>query len=346
MRLILIFFLVFSSTFSQEKCGSELYRELLISKGLFNVSNFSDRGLSQIGQYDIPVVFHIIYNNDQENISDDQIISQLEVLNNDYNTENEDFSNVPDTFLNVASSSGIRFCLAQLDPLGNGTSGITRTYTDLESFSMSEDKMKITSEGGIDPWDTEKYLNIWVCNLSGNLLGFATYPGTDPSLDGVVIDYEYLGVVINSPSPYNLGRTATHEIGHFFGLEHTFYAGCSDWDGCEDTPSISSSTFGCPSFPQESCGSLDMTMNFMDYTNDACMCMFTMCQVDKMIDVLIGQRIGLLENSFCAYNSLHYFNPNKKLIQVVDVLGRNTSNNGFYIEIYDDGTVKKKYLLK
>ena len=301
---IFIFFINFYFVCSQNRCGSEDYRSILTEKGLFiNQKNIS-QNLNRLGQYTIPVVFHIIYNNEFENISDDQIISQLDVLNSDYNSENDDFFNIPDTFLNVASSSGIRFCLAQVDPIGNISSGITRTFTDLESFSMSEDKMKISSEGGVDPWDTEKYLNIWVCDLSGNLLGFATYPGTNPLLDGVVIDYQYLGVLPNSPSPYNLGRTATHEIGHYFGLEHTFYAGCSDWDNCDDTPSITSSTFGCPEFPQESCGSIDMTMNFMDYTNDACMYMFTQCQSDIMLGTLAEQRASLLENSFCFYNSL------------------------------------------
>ncbi len=306
MRFLMFIFLInFYFCYSQSRCGSEEYRNILIEKGLFLNQKKSIPNIMRMGQYTIPVVFHIIYNNELENISDDQIISQIDVLNNDYNAENEDFINIPDTFINVASSSGIRFCLAQNDPFGNVSSGITRTYTDLEFFSMSEDKMKISSEGGVDPWNTEKYLNIWVCDLSGNLLGFSTYPGTDPSLDGVVIDYQYLGVLLNSPSPYNQGRTATHEIGHFFGLEHTFYAGCSDWDNCDDTPPISSSTFGCPDFPQESCGSIDMTMNFMDYTNDACMCMFTLCQTNIMVDVLTSQRSTLLENSFCFYNSLN-----------------------------------------
>ena len=342
---LLIFILLINYSYSQSHCGSEDYRTMLIEKGLFVNQKKSIQNVIRTGQYSIPVVFHVIYNSDIENISNDQIISQLDVLNSDYNTENVDFINVPDNFIDVTGSSGIRFCLAQIDPLGNISSGITRTYTDLEFFTMNEDKMKITSEGGVDPWDTEKYLNIWVCNLSGNLLGFATYPGSDSLLDGVVIDYQYLGVLPNSPSPYNQGRTTTHEIGHFFGLEHTFYAGCSDWDNCDDTPAISSSTFGCPDFPQESCGSIDMTMNFMDYTNDACMCMFSQCQVDIMLGVLTSQRSMLLENSFCSYSSLDYLQNHRNLIKVIDILGRDSKNNSFFIEIYDDGSVKKKYLI-
>ena len=346
MRLCFFFILINSIIFSQERCASESYRSILKSKKLQNELFINSKPKTKIyDQFNVPIVFHVIYNNNSENISDENILSQLEVLNNDYNAENSDFLNIPGVFTDVASSSGIRFCLAELDPLGNLTTGITRTFTDQEFFNMSEDKMKKSSEGGVDPWDTEKYLNIWICNLSGNLLGFSTYPGADSSLDGVVIDYNYIGVNLESSSPYNLGRTATHEIGHYFGLEHTFYAGCSDWDDCDDTPAISTSTFGCPDFPQESCGTIDMTMNFMDYTNDACMHMFTICQTEKMIDVLLNQRSDLLENNYCFYNNILENNSSKVLLNRIDLLGRNFNSHGFYLEIFDDGTVNKKVRL-
>ena len=344
--LIFIFLISFYFSFSQDRCGSEEYRNILIEKGLFIDQQKSNQNIMRLGNYTIPVVFHVIYNNDQQNISDSRIFSQLEVLNQDYNAQNLDFVNIPDQFIDVAGDVGIHFCLAEFDPDGNPSTGITRTQTDEVSFSMSDDKMKMSIEGGVDSWDTEKYLNIWVCNLNGSLLGFSTYPGADPLLDGVVIDYEYLGVLLDSPFPYNLGRTATHELGHFFGLEHTFYAGCSDWDGCDDTPAIATSTFGCPDFPQESCNVVSMTMNFMDYTNDACMCMFTLCQADIMLGTLTTQRAMLLENSFCEYNNTDDFTSKKNIVKIVDILGRDSSNKGFNIVLYDDGSVLKKYIIE
>ena len=112
------------------------------------------------------------------------------------------------------------------------------------------------------------------------------------------------GANIDSTSPYNLGRTATHEIGHYLGLEHTFYAGCSDWDGCDDTPSTSSPNYGCPDFPQESCSTIDMTMNYMDYANDACMYMFTECQANIMRNALNTLRPSLIAGENCSIISV------------------------------------------
>ena len=241
------------------------------------------------------------------------------------------------------------FCLASTDPVGNLFSGINRVYTEMESFQGFTDNMKKTSEGGVDAWDTQRYLNIWVCDLNGNTLGFATMPGDvdDTTLDGVVIDYEYFGVDMSSSSPYNLGRTGTHEVGHYFNVEHTFYAGCSDWDDCDDTPAISSPTYGCPSFPQESCQSNNMTMNYMDYTNDACMYMFTVCQAERMIDALLYYRPNLITDSDCSVNtqetmslenSFIYPNPvtdflhvdtQNKIISLSDIYGRQLFSNYF-----------------
>jgi len=223
------------------------------------------------------------------------------VLNEDYNALNSELVDVPQEFENIIGNVGLSFCLVQSDLNGNPFSGINRVYTELESFQGFSDDMKTSEQGGVDAWDTENYLNIWVCNLSGNTLGFATMPGdVVPALDGVVIDYEYFGVNLPSRSPYNLGRTGTHEIGHYYNLEHTFNAGCSSWDDCDDTPAITSPTYGCPSFPQESCQSVDMTMNFMDYTNDACMYMFTDCQSNLMLDALLNYRSSLLSGSNCS----------------------------------------------
>ena len=304
--LFITLFLFSISSFAQfQRCSTDEYREVLRSKGLCSYhKNMDIRHYIQTysGNYDIPVVVHVLYNHEEQNISDDRIFSQIETLNNDYNALNIEIDDIPAEFQSVIGTVGFNFCLVQEDLSGNAFSGINRVYTDLESFQGFSDDMKKSDQGGVDAWDTENYLNIWVCDLNGNTLGFSSMPGDDPDIDGIVIDYAYFGVDVSSTSPYNLGRTGTHEVGHYFNLEHTFSDGCSSWggDGCDDTPSIQSPTYGCPSYPQESCQSNDMTMNYMDYTNDACMSMFTTCQANRMIDALLTYRYNLIASTNCS----------------------------------------------
>ena len=353
MKLLvsILFFSISFSLFGQiQRCSTDEYRQSLKERGLYNYNKKEIvKRQSYGGNYTIPVVVHVLYNNEDQNISDNRIYSQIEILNEDYNASNLDLNNVPEEFQPFIGNVGLSFCLASTDPVGNLFSGINRVYTEMESFQGFTDNMKKTSEGGVDAWDTQRYLNIWVCDLNGNTLGFATMPGDvdDTTLDGVVIDYEYFGVDMSSSSPYNLGRTGTHEVGHYFNLEHTFYAGCSDWDDCDDTPAISSPTYGCPSFPQESCQSNNMTMNYMDYTNDACMYMFTVCQAERMIDALLYYRPNLITDSDCSVNtqetmslenSFIYPNPvtdflhvdtQNKIISLSDIYGRQLFSNYF-----------------
>ena len=304
LSIILCMFSVLS--FSQvNRCSTDEYRQVLKSKGLDsnhqNV-NKSEYVYPYSNNYDIPIVIHILYNNEDQNISDDRIFSQIETLNNDYNALNIEIDDIPDEFQNVIGTVGFNFCLVQEDLNGNSFTGINRVYTTIESFQGFSDAMKKSDQGGVDAWDTENYLNIWVCDLNGNTLGFSTMPGDDADIDGVVIDYEYFGVDLSSSNPYNLGRTGTHELGHYFNLEHTFLSGCASWggDGCDDTPQLQSPTYGCPSYPQESCSSNNMTMNYMDYTNDACMSMFTVCQAERMIDALLTYRSNLIASTNCS----------------------------------------------
>ena len=167
----------------------------------------------------IPIVVHIVYNNNNENITDLQIQSQIDILNEDFRRLNADTTNTPLAFQSLAADCGIEFCLANTDPNGNTTTGITRTSTSQSSFSTSDD-VKYTSSGGIDSWNTSEYLNIWVCDLSGGLLGYAQFPGGSASSDGVVCDYQYFGNIGTATSPYDLGRTTTHEVGHWLNLRH------------------------------------------------------------------------------------------------------------------------------
>jgi hypothetical protein len=305
MQKWLIFFILLIPIISLsqiDRCGTDEYRQYLKKNNLYEGVKFLNKSNNIRSNYTIPVVVHVLYNNEEQNISNEKIWSQIDVLNQDYNLLNNNLSLVPDQFIEILGDVGFDFCLVQYDLEGGVSNGINRVYTEVESFQGFNDDMKNSSSGGVDAWDTNQYLNLWVCNLSGNLLGFATMPGDVENIyDGVVIDYNYFGVNLTATNPYNLGKTVTHEVGHYFNLEHVFYAGCSDWDNCDDTPSVSTATYGCPESPQESCGGeVSMTMNYMDYTDDACMCMFTTCQAEIMVSTLLNQRFGLLGNDACS----------------------------------------------
>jgi hypothetical protein len=253
--------------------------------------------------YTIPVVVHVVYNTTAQNISDAQVQSQITALNADYRKLNSDASSVPSAFASLATDVEFEFCLAQRDPSGNATNGITRTYTTVTSFSG--DAVKGSSQGHV-AWDRSKYLNIWVCRLSGGTLGYAYLPGTaSASIDGVVIDYRYFGTTGTAISPFDKGRTATHEIGHWFNLEHIWGDSNCGNDQVSDTPIHNTANYGCPSQPHYSTCSgqpREMTMNYMDYTDDACMYMFTTGQKDRMRAVVAtgGFRNSLLTSNGCV----------------------------------------------
>ena len=252
----------------------------------------------------IPVVVHVVYNNNNENIADQQIQSQIDILNEDFRRQNVDAVNTPSSFLSVAADTEIEFCLATEDPYGNITTGITRTSTSQSSFSTNNG-VKYTSSGGVDAWNPLEYLNIWVCDLSGGLLGYAQFPGGTVSSDGVVCDYAYFGNMGTATAPYDLGRTATHEVGHWLNLRHIWGDSNCGNDFCNDTPEHSGSNYGCPSYPSTSnCSgngtSGDMFMNYMDYTDDACMNIFTQDQKTRMIASINNNRSGLLTSNGCS----------------------------------------------
>lgn len=251
--------------------------------------------------YTIPVVVHVVYRTASQNISDAQVISQIDVLNEDYRKMNTDVTGVPSVWTNRVADCEIQFALAERTPDGFETNGITRTETEVVSWNGSDD-VKFTSLGGHDVWDPSRYLNIWVCNIGGGLLGFAYQPGITPSLDGVVIGYKYFGREGTLNSTYDLGRTATHEIGHYFNLDHLWGAGgvntnCTADDGVSDTPKQQEPNYGCSTtYPHETCGTgvnSDMFNNYMDYGNDECLFFFTTGQKNRMLAALNGPRSGL-----------------------------------------------------
>lgn len=268
------------------------------------VQNYSQNKSGQV--ITIPVVVHVVYNTNGENISDNQVQSQIDVLNEDFRRTNADASNTPSYFSNSADDMEIEFCLASYDPNGNPTSGITRTYTSNSSFSTN-DNVKYDNSGGKNAWPADQYLNIWVCDLSGGTLGYAQFPGSgSAATDGVVINYKYFGRNGSAQAPFNKGRTATHEVGHWLNLRHIWGdGGCSYDDYVNDTPIASQSHYGCPSWPTSTCSSYDMYMNYMDYVDDACMNMFTTGQKTRMHAQFApgGYRESLLSSTACSGNT-------------------------------------------
>jgi len=262
-----------------------------------------DKG-TQAVTYTIPVVVHVVYRTAAENISDAQVQSQIAVLNEDYQLLNADNVNVPSLFASLKANVQINFCLAQRDPAGAATTGITRTVTTKTSFGTN-DAVKKASTGGKDAWSSSSYLNLWVCNIGGGILGYAQFPGGPAATDGVVIDYRYFGRNGSSVAPFNKGRTATHEVGHWLNLYHIWGddgTACTGSDLVADTPNQADENYGCPSFPTASCSNTsDMYMNYMDYTDDACMYMFSVGQSDRMRALFAtgGTRASLLNSAGC-----------------------------------------------
>ena len=250
----------------------------------------------------IPVVVHVVYNTTAQNISDAQINSQIAVLNADFRKLNSDISLLPSVFGPLAADCEIQFCLAQRDPSGNPTNGIVRRSTTVTSFS-SNNNIKYTSSGGSNAWPSSSYLNMWVGNLSSGLLGYAQFPGGAAATDGVVINFTAFGTTGTAAFPFNKGRTATHEIGHWLNLRHIWGdASCGD-DQVSDTPTQQTSNYGCPAFPKVTCNNGpngDLHMNYMDYTDDACMYMFTTGQKSRMLAVLNGTRVSLQTSQGCV----------------------------------------------
>ena len=314
MKLSLTFFLSLLLSFSfmnssaQRTCGSTEYlqqqkdqdpkRQLKLERIEEHTREFmmNHDTRSSAPIITIPVVVHVVWNTASENISDAQILSQIAILNEDFRRLNSDADGV----WNQAADTEIEFCLASIDPNGNSTNGITRTQTSSSSFSTN-DNVKFTSSGGKDAWPASDYMNIWVCDLSG-FLGYAQFPGGSASTDGIVIDYEYTGNIGTATAPFDLGRTATHEVGHYLNLRHIWGdGGCGASDFVSDTPDSDGPNYGC-SVGTVSCSTVDMVQNYMDYTDDDCMNLFTDGQTSRMRALFDsgGFRASLLNSDGCG----------------------------------------------
>ena len=259
------------------------------------VAQQRDAGQSNV--VTIPVVFHVIYANSTENIPDSKILEQMQTLNDDFRRLNSDQDNI----WSQAADTEIEFCLASFDPNGAPTNGILRVPTTVSSFG-SNDNMKFSSSGGSDAWPADQYMNFWVCNLGGGLLGYAQFPGGPASTDGIVCGYPFVGNNGPGAGNYNLGRTATHEVGHWLNLRHIWGdGGCSVDDFVTDTPESDGANYGC-ALGHVSCNTEDMVQNYMDYSDDACMNLFTAGQAVRMQALFQpgGDRVGLLTSNGCA----------------------------------------------
>lgn len=253
----------------------------------------------------IPIVIHIVYRTEEENISDEQIQSQLRVINEDFRARNSDLSEVPEPFKDHIGDAHIEFVLANRDPAGNIFSGVIRTRTTFDSFG-NDDSVKSSLSGGSNAWQPDKYLNIWVCALRGGTIVYAQFPGSNDATDGIVINYETFGTTgTASAPPFNKGRSLTVGVAKYLGLHNIWGNNINDCTGSSDfvadTPNQGGPNFGKPAFPRISCDNGphgDMFMNFLDYVDDDSMYMFTKGQVVRMHDTLNGPRKSLGSKRF------------------------------------------------
>jgi Pregnancy-associated plasma protein-A len=284
---------------TQRQCSSndvleeQLKADPSLRQRMDNIEDFTQRVAAHPEQYrlvngivEIPVVFNVLYRTTAENISLAQLQSQIDVLNEDYAGTNADH-NLTTTYNSVkADAIGVRFVLDV----------VNRRSTTKTSWTTN-DAMKKSAQG-IAPSSPTTKLNIWVCNMGGGILGYAQFPGGAAATDGVVLDNNATGRTGTAAAPFDKGRTATHEVGHWLNLRHIWGDATCGSDLVTDTPTHNTSNFGCPAAGHLSTCSgtpVEMTMNYMDYTDDACMYMFSNGQKSRMLAVFA---VGGPRNSF------------------------------------------------
>lgn len=231
------------------------------------------------GKVQIPVVVNVLYRTTAENISDAQIQTQIDVLNKDFNALNSDYNSVPALFAGVKANVGISFVLDQ----------VIRKSTTKTSWGTN-DAVKKVAQGGLAPTSPTTKLNLWACTIGGGILGYAQFPGGASATDGVVVDSKYFGLSGAAAAPYNLGRTATHEVGHWMNLRHIWGDATCGSDLVSDTPTHNTANYGVPAYPHYSTCSgtpVEMTMNYMDYVDDNAMYMFSNGQKSRMAAIFV-----------------------------------------------------------
>ncbi len=309
--------------FSQERCGSDLAFEMALEKNPslaqtlleqeILTQEFIENHSKTVGSRTVvtlPIVVHVVWKNSVDNISDGQIYSQIEVLNQDFRKMNADAATIPNEFKSLAADMEVQFCLATTSPTGQPTTGITRTQTSVadigfKTSSGGEFLVKHDVHDGKTAWNTSKYINIWVAQIDQGILGWATFPGVPPSNEqGIVVDPDAFGTFGTADAPQNKGRTTTHEMGHFFNLKHIWGESssttCLDDDDVTDTPRHAGPNYGCPSHPKSGCSGNQMFQNFMDYVDDGCMSLFTEGQKLRAAATFVGARAGLMTSAGCS----------------------------------------------
>ncbi|MEO7978523.1 zinc metalloprotease [Flavobacterium sp.] len=263
---------------SQEVLEANMKADPTLAIRMNEIENFTKNrmltGKLVNGKVQIPVIVNVLYKTAAQNISDAQIQSQIDVLNKDFNAANSDFNKVPALFSGVKANVEISFVLEK----------INRKSTTKTSWG-TQDAMKKTSTGGLAPTSPTTKLNLWSCKIGGGILGYAQFPGGPSSTDGVVIDSQYFGLSGSANAPFNLGRTGTHEVGHWMNLRHIWGDANCGSDSVADTPTHNEENYGVPAYPHYSTCSgkpVEMTMNYMDYTDDNAMYMFTLGQKSRM----------------------------------------------------------------
>lgn len=269
---------------TQEVLEAQLKEDPTLALRMNQIEDFTKKaivtGRLVNGKIEIPVVVNVLYRTTEENISDEQIQSQIDVLNQDFTASNSDFGSIPSEFSGVAANVNITFKLEN----------IIRKSTKKTSWG-TRDAMKSSKKGGIDPTSPTTNLNIWACKIGGGILGYAQFPGGKSATDGIVIDSKYFGLSASNSYPYNLGRTATHEVGHWMNLRHIWGDASCGNDQVNDTPVHKTANYGVPAYPYTSqCLPThnEMTMNYMDYTDDRGMYMFSNGQKSRMQAIFIS----------------------------------------------------------
>ncbi|RBN50121.1 zinc metalloprotease [Flavobacterium psychrolimnae] len=268
---------------SQEVLAAQMKADPSLALRMNKIEAFTEKamltGRLVNGKVEIPVVVNVLYRTAAENISLAQIQSQIDVLNKDFNALNSDYSSVPTLFSGVKANVGITFVLQN----------VVRRSTTTSSWTTS-DAMKKSAKG-IAPTTPTTVLNMWSCNMGGGILGYAQFPGGASATDGVVIDNNAFGTTGTATAPFNLGRTATHEVGHWMNLRHIWGDATCGSDLVSDTPTHNTANYGIPAYPHYSTCTgtpVEMTMNYMDYTDDAGMYMFSNGQKSRMAALFVS----------------------------------------------------------